>query len=247
MNAMQALSGLEILRIWELGLEQHPLDRALITLNIAFPERSWDELVTLSIGRRDDLLLTLREHTFGSRLMGLAVCPGCQDRLEFALDIADIHTGQDVEAVDQEYQMTVDDYELHFRLLNSTDLAAIAGYRDVPAAHRLLVERCVVRAWQNGAVVDVATLPETAFSALAKQMARYDPQAEVVLDLNCATCGQRWQTIFDIVLFLWGEICAQAKRLLREVHTLAQSYGWREVDILSMSAARRQFYLEMAT
>jgi hypothetical protein len=29
------------------------------------------------------------------------------------------------------------------------------------------------------------------------------------------------------------------------VHTLAQAYGWREVDILSMNAWRRQAYLEM--
>jgi hypothetical protein len=244
---MQVLSGQEILSIWELGLAQHPLDRALTMLRVALPEWSWDELVTLSIGQRDDLLFTLREHTFGSRLMGLAVCPGCQDRLEFALDIADIHTGQGVEVVDQVYRLTADGYELHFRLLNSTDLAAIAGYRDVLAARRLLLERCVVQARQNDADVDVETLPETVFSALAAQMVMNDPQAEVVLDLHCAACGQRWQTIFDIVLFLWSEICAQAKRLLREVHTLAQSYGWREIDILSMSAARRHFYLEMAT
>ncbi len=244
---MQALSGQEILSIWELGLEQHPLDRALTMLRVAFPEWPWDELVTLSIGQRDDLLLTIRESTFGSRLMGLAVCPECQDRLEFTIEIADIHTAQGVQPVDQEYQLTVDDYELRFRLLNSTDLTAIVGCRDVLTARRLLIERCVVQARQNGAEVDRATLPETVSSALARNMIKYDPQAEVVLDLSCAACGQRWQTLFDIVLFLWSEICAQAKRLLREVHTLAQSYGWHEADILSMSAARRQIYLEMAT
>src|SRR6266568_5793654 len=241
---MQALSGQEILSIWELGLEQHPLDRALTMLRVAFPEWPWDELVTLSIGQRDDLLLTIRESTFGSRLMGLAVCPECQDRLEFTIEIADIHTAQGVQPVDQEYQLTVDDYELRFRLLNSTDLTAIVGCRDVLTARRLLIERCVVQARQNGAEVDRATLPETVSSALARNMIKYDPQAEVVLDLSCAACGQRWQTLFDIVLFLWSEICAQAKRLLREVHTLAQSYGWHEADILSMSAARRQIYLE---
>jgi hypothetical protein len=32
---------------------------------------------------------------------------------------------------------------------------------------------------------------------------------------------------------------------MREVHRLARVYGWREADILSMSASRRQFYLEM--
>jgi hypothetical protein len=32
---------------------------------------------------------------------------------------------------------------------------------------------------------------------------------------------------------------------LREVHTLAWAYGWREADILAMSPARRQFYIEL--
>ena len=32
---------------------------------------------------------------------------------------------------------------------------------------------------------------------------------------------------------------------LRDVHALASQYGWRESDILRMSARRRQFYLEM--
>jgi hypothetical protein len=78
-------------------------------------------------------------------------------------------------------------------------------------------------------------------------MAACDPQAEVLLDLNCPACGHGWQALFDVVAFFWAELAAQAKRLLREVHTLARAYGWREADILGMSARRRQFYLEMVT
>jgi hypothetical protein len=33
---------------------------------------------------------------------------------------------------------------------------------------------------------------------------------------------------------------------LNDVHLLATSYGWRESDILAMSAVRRQFYIERA-
>ena len=53
-----------------------------------------------------------------------------------------------------------------------------------------------------------------------------------------------WQLTLDIVSFLWSEISSLAKRHLREVHTLAWAYGWSEADILAMSPARRQFYLE---
>jgi hypothetical protein len=47
------------------------------------------------------------------------------------------------------------------------------------------------------------------------------------------------------VTFFWSEISAEARRLLLEVHNLASAYGWSESDILSMSALRRRYYLEM--
>ena len=92
--------------------------------------------------------------------------------------------------------------------------------------------------------MEIQTLPETVITVLAKYMVECDPQAEVQLDLSCPACGYCWKMMFDIVSFFWSEICAQARRLLREVHTLARAYGWREADILSLSTARRHFYLE---
>jgi hypothetical protein len=61
----------------------------------------------------------------------------------------------------------------------------------------------------------------------------------------CPSCGCSWQTIFDIVSYLWTEVTVVAQRVLVDVHELARAYGWPETEILSMSAARRQFYLEM--
>ena len=78
-------------------------------------------------------------------------------------------------------------------------------------------------------------------------MGQSDPQAEIQLHLTCPACSRSWSVLFDIVSFFWSEICVQAKRLLREVHTLARVYGWREAEILSMSTARRQLYLEMVS
>jgi len=247
---MHALSGQEILRIWEVGLGQHPLDRALTMLEMAFPEYSQDELTEFSIGQRDAHLLAIRERTFGSRLVSMAECPACRERLEFVLNANELYVGPGtgIEDVEQKvHVMTIDDYELHFRLPNSLDLAAIAGCRDVAAARSLLVRCCVLQALQDGAEVAVESLPEIVTGALAARMAEYDPQAEMGLELTCLACDYSWRAILDIVVFLWAEICAQAKRLLGEVHTLARAYGWREADILSMTAARRQFYLEMVS
>ena len=49
----------------------------------------------------------------------------------------------------------------------------------------------------------------------------------------------------DIAGFFWAELDAWARRLLREIHTLARFYGWSEAEILALSPLRRRCYLEM--
>jgi hypothetical protein len=158
-------------------------------------------------------------------------------------------------------------YMVHFRLPDSFDLAAISGSRDADDARRLLLERCVMDVTRTGDAVDtdarrasgeaqspirethnsiaISDIPGEIIAQLAEQIGRADPDADISLDLSCPACEHRWQIAFDIVTFFWAEINSLAKRLLREVHTLARAYGWREADILAMSAARRQAYLEM--
>jgi len=75
-------------------------------------------------------------------------------------------------------------------------------------------------------------------------MAEADPQSGP-LSLTCAACNHKWFVGFDIVSYFCTEINAWASRMLREVHLLASTYGWRENDILAMSPWRRQSYLEM--
>src|SRR5436309_12874394 len=87
---MRGLSAQELLTIWEVGLQAHPVDRAIIILETVLPDTPRDSLLALSIGRRDARLLTVREATFGSQHAGFAECPACKERLEFAFNVADI-------------------------------------------------------------------------------------------------------------------------------------------------------------
>jgi hypothetical protein len=244
---MNALTGREILHIWEVGQGQHPLDRAMTMLHVAFPEATRDELIQLTIGQRDTCLLAVREQTFGTKLSSLAVCPACQGQVEFMLNTSEMRTSLDIKPDVYVKHMTVDGYELHFRLPNSVDLSALVGYVDVAQARHLLLQRCIQQAIKDDIAVNVEDLPEAIVEALAALMDEYDPMAEMELELTCRACEHHWQVLFDIVSFFWTEISIFAKRLLGEVHILAQVYGWRELDILSMSALRRQFYLEMVT
>ena len=241
---MRHLTANEIVRIWELGRSQHPLEQAITLLAVACPEMVLDELVSLSIGQRDASLLRLRELTFGARLNGFAECPNCCHALEFGLDVADIRVPEPTPVV-AEYTLAVEGIELRFRLPNTQDLLAVAGCQDAIAAREKLLQRCLLQVSREGTSLSQRELSPEAIAQLARQMAECDPQAEILLNLTCPVCDHHWQVLLDIGTFFWSEIAAHAKRLLREVHILARFYGWREADILSMSHQRRQFYLEM--
>lgn len=245
---MRILSEQALLRIWEVGQGQHPVDRALTILRVAFPGLSWEALAGLSVGQRDAHLLTVHEQTFGDQLAGLAHCPHCQEVLEFAFRVPDIRLVPPRQpASHQRYELLSHSYQVYFRLPNSFDLGAIAGIRGLMAARQLLVQRCVIEAQYEGEAVAAEELPAPVVAALATEMGEYDPQAEIKFNFSCPACGHQWVVLFDIVAFLWPKISAQAKRLLGDVHRLARAYGWREADILSMSPVRRQFFLEMVT
>jgi hypothetical protein len=241
---MRVLSVPELLGVWERGLTEGPVDRALTLLSAASPETSRDELARLSIGRRDASLMTLREWIFGSQLVSVVVCPGCGQRPELNFNVSDVRVSSAPEWT-TELAMAVSDYELQFRPPNSLDLAAVSGQPGVASHRQLLFERCLIAARRNGEPTTPDRLPAEVIDAVAKYLAQTDPQADVQLDISCPFCGERWQAAFDIVTFFWREIEAWAHRILREVDALASAYGWSEHDILALSPARRQFYLEM--
>lgn len=245
---MRMLTEQEIVHIWESGLPQHPLDRALTMLGGAFPEASRHLLAMLSIGQRDACLFKVREQTFGSLMHSFATCPACLQEIEFVLNTADMQLAPDIEPAVGAIVVNTEEGEIHFRLPNSLDLAAIVNCSDLDTARNLLARRCILCARRDDrdiVIEEMETLPETMIAAIAAQMEIHDPLAVIDIPLECVTCSYSWLITLDIVSFFWTELIAEAKRLMRAVHTLALHYGWRETDILAMSSFRRQFYLEM--
>ncbi|WP_156096301.1 phage baseplate protein [Amycolatopsis jejuensis] len=171
----------------------------------------------LALGRRDEFLLALRERCFGTTYPCLVTCPACGEDLELEL------TGDDLRASGG--TATTAGYEV--RPVTSRDLLEVRTRRE-------LLARCVVS----------APSPEGEVPAVA--LSTCDPQADVRIDLDCASCGHRWTSPFDIARYLWTELETHARRLLYDVHALATAYGWAEADVLAVSPARRRYYLELA-
>jgi hypothetical protein len=239
---MRAPSAAELLAAWERALSQPPLTRSLALLSAATSEEQ-ERLALLGVGERDARLLSLRELTFGPRLVSIADCPGCGERLEMSFEVAELRVAPS--PAQETYALSRDGHEVLFRLPNTLDLAALAPGADAAAARRQLLERCLLSARRGDEEVAAADLPPEVLEAVAERMGEADPQGDVQLALACAACGHGWQESFDIGQFLWAEVHAWATRVLGEVHKLARAYGWRESDILALSPVRRQFYLDM--
>jgi len=247
---MRAPSPAELLNVWEDGLSSTSTRRALSLLAAMSPGASWEALAALSIGRRDRELLRLRQTLWGPRMAAIAACPACRERLELTLDIRELLSSADpASAVDPaevgEICLTLEDCSVAFRLPTTEDVLAAEGEESAGAARSLILDRCLLSAQRGGAAVRATQLPAPVVESIAEAMAQADPLADIQLKIDCPSCRHRWRAAFDIVSFLWTELEAWAGRTLAEVHTLATAYGWREADILALSATRRQFYLEM--
>ena len=233
---MRTTSCSDILETWERGNRLHPLDRSLLALSMAlsFPR---EDLADWPLGRRNRSLFEVYCSMFGSRLQGWTACPECGEKVEIDLDARVLMT---TEGNTQEPESTVTVGSERFRLPTSRDMAhVIAASEDDTAATHLL-ERCRVSGTEPFACTNEV------LEQVGEKLASADPMAETRLALCCPECDGQWDETLDIGGFVWAEIEVRAERILWEVHTLASSYGWTEAETLSLSAARRALYLEMA-
>lgn len=239
---MRPLTASKLLRVWERTSRRTAVERTLLLLAAACPERSVEELARLSIGKRDALLIALREWTFGPRFVACVPCAACQQTLEISFDVSDIR----VEPTNNSDDLSVkaDGYEVHFRLPNSEDVASLGGL-NAESAEEALLRRCVLRLTAGGQEESTLNLPASVWELVSQRMVAADPQAQIEIAMSCVSCSHKWSVTFDIVSYFWNELNGWAQRILREVHALASAYGWHEEEILSLSPWRRQLYVDL--
>lgn len=251
---MRPLNATELLNVWEYGLNQPILQRALILIAAASTEMDSQAVAELTIGERDARLLQLREWMFGSLLLNMAQCPQCGEKVEWQCTTTDL-TMQAVADVNsaEDYSMELDGYQLRFRLPNSLDIAAVVPLLptdneenfSVKVGATELVKRCIISASYGGQSCSFNELSQQVVKGLGEKIKKLDPQAEVTIALTCPECEHLWQVPFDIASFLWTEINSWAEGTIRSIHQLAKAYGWTESEILNLSPIRRQLYLGM--
>ena len=242
---MHALSARHLLEVWESGFSQAPAEQALALLAAARPDISRDALAAISIGARDASLLNLREGLWGPEMVAVVACSSCRETLELSLDTRELVSGHQRQH-SEELTVSADGYKIAFRVPTTLDLMTASRHHDLEEGRALILERCVLSAKKGETPVACEDLPVEVLESVEQGMAEADPLADIRLDLTCPSCEGRWRAVFDIVSFIWTELDVWARRMLRDVHTLAKAYGWSESDILALSPTRRQFYLDMA-
>jgi hypothetical protein len=248
---MRTVSAAELVSAWERTLGRSPIDQALVLLSLDSPGDAPEGLAELSVGERDARLLSLRERLFGSRLTGVTICPQCGQRLELTFEVDDLRRPQPARPAALE--LVADGYHVRFRLPNSADLSSAGELADPNAARAHVLDRCIQSIEQprgDDAEPESARplrLPPSVTEAVVARMREADPQADISLTMSCPDCRHQWGAAFDIAAYLMREVHDWVWHLLQDVHTLARAYGWREADILAMTAARRQAYLQFVT
>ena len=240
---MRVLSGADLIDLRERGAALHPIDRALLALDVDGADR--DALARLPLGVRDARLLAVRRELLGDRLDAEADCPACGERLELALGCSALIAA--ASPPPEAWEIEYGDWRVTVRPLDSLDAAAAAACGDAPAAEELLLSRCVTDVRRDDDAYGAPALPHEVRDAIARSLADRDPGAEWLLDLDCPACGHAWQNMLDVADFVWRELAARGDRLLGEVHVLARAYGWREADILELPPARRAAYLALVS
>lgn len=238
---MKAAGSDTLVDLWDRTLGAPPVDRAVDALVIGL-EMERADVEALPVGRRDEILFDLRANVFGRNFDAVTTCPSCGELIEMSFDAGDLRTASTgpVNATTE-----VDGWAVSWRLPTSADLRAAARFPYVDDARAELVARCVLGARRQGEPVD--EIPDPVLGRVVEDMGRADPGADIRFELLCPSCEHSWTELFDIGEFFCSEVDSAAGRLLEDVGTLAAAYGWSERDILAMSPARRDRYLELAT
>ncbi len=233
-------SALAVLELWEAAERLPPVERTLALAAAAGPPEDAGELARLPVGRRDALLLRLRA---GPQLEATAACPACGEQAEFSLDVDALLARAESQ---QPAPLEAGGLVVRWRPPDSRDVAAAAEADDTGAAERVLLTRCVESVEGPGGRIDAIALPAGLRAKLARAMADADPLAEVLADVTCPACATEFVADLDVAAFVWAELSAQARRLMREVDVLARAYGWTEAEALALGEGRRAAYLELA-
>ncbi|MDA4121764.1 MAG: hypothetical protein OK456_01135 [Thaumarchaeota archaeon] len=194
----------------------------------------------LTVGDRVALMLHLRRLTFGDKMECIVTCPRCAAEMSVGLS-ADLLTQTGRREMKNDAEVKIGESVLHVRAITGADLEDVMTSTGDMSAEEALVRSCIV---SSDRPLPSRLTPEM-IAAVSAKLEELDPQAEIVLDLSCPSCGHQFKTPFFIEDFLFREVRSRVPRLEKEVHWIAFNYHWNPDEILSLPVGERGRYIEM--
>ncbi len=246
---MRSPTAAEVLDLWD-GWDHAPLpDRALALLHVAAPDLDARDL---TVGERDRGLIQLRSTMLGPTMEMVVSCPRCASDLSFAVEAADLlrptRSNWPDQSGDAVFDVAHNGWRVRCRLPNAGDLCDAARCSDIAEARSLLLDRCVTETRDGTPVVADAphdAVPDEVQAVVCATLEAAASTSEINFDVSCLDCGHHWLAELDITAYVWAELDLLAARILWDVHSLADAYGWPESEILAMSAKRRTAYIDL--
>jgi hypothetical protein len=213
---------------------------------------------SLTVGDRESLLLQFHMALDGDRLDSLVTCSACGQAMDVPLSAEALlcePRNPSQECYEDTFQVGENAVRVRFRapIGEDQELAAELARTDLHAAEIFLLKRCIIGARlepassmaENPLLLDDEQFLTALASGLCQRLAEIDPQAEVILNLSCPSCGHAFQSLFDIGEYIRHDLRRASERVHQDVHLLALHYHWSEKDILELPETRRQAYLRL--
>jgi hypothetical protein len=238
----------------DLGRYATPAERvsavlAALTLRIGGIESpTMEQVLELTAGDRERLLLALCERLLGPDIDLVATCPSCSEVAELSVTFTDVVAANSATTVPSVPHVDLDAgrgiWVARLRPPNGADLeqAARGGAR----AARQLIINCVLELTDpSGERVAPSALPTACESQLANALLALDPAAETRIGAECPSCGQMIDALLDACSLLQNGL-GGSQRVYDDVFRMARAYHWSEAEILSLPLRRRRHYLAIA-
>lgn len=188
------------------------------------------EAARMSVADRDRLMALLQMRFFGHRIAGDSNCRVCGEKFVFDFDVRDLVKSvaplQPVET-DADGWITTDD-GVRFRLPSGEDELAASGL-DPSRAANVIAFRCV----PDGSNSDVV-------AAVEQKAQKVAPLIDLTLNATCPECGTGNDLAFAAERYFLSALCSERRRLLREIHRIAISYGWSYDSIVDLDRTHRR-------
>ncbi len=226
-----------------------PMPRRVTSVLSAILEHLGDEVPTLArvhdlcVGDRQFLVRQLGCHMGVAAAWSTSRCTGCGNAFDVFIDSSALpvaEAGEDFPFATAD----LDPGRCRFRVPTGADQEAITMIDDDDLAARILIRRCFVslegadELTAGGLIEDLA---DEDFEQIETALERVAPEVTIRVETRCPDCGAANQVAADP----YDCLTRAGDELFDDVHTLATTYHWSEVQILSLPRERRWRYLRL--